>query len=78
MSAADSDPRAWRALDCDGKPVVVHVGDGSAWLTVGTETARLDAVTAMRLGGRLNGAGQRALSGIKAARAAQRPANPEG
>jgi hypothetical protein len=74
-SAAD-DPRAFRAIDCDGKPVIIYVGEGSAWLMIGGELARLDAVTAMKLGGRLNGAGQRCLGAIKAARAAaERPAS---
>jgi hypothetical protein len=58
---ASADPHAWRAADADGKPLAVFVGDGSVWVRVGGELARLDAATARHLGGRLMGAGQRKL-----------------
>ena len=61
MSAAGSDPRAYRMADADGKPLAVFVGgDGKVWLDVHGEVARLDPVEAMRLGGHLGGAGKRA------------------
>lgn len=56
-----ADPRAYRVADADGKPIAVFVGEGSVWLAVGGELARLGPVEAMRLGGRLGGAGNRAL-----------------
>jgi hypothetical protein len=63
----DQDPlagdlRAFRTADADGLPVSCGVDcDGNVWLIVHGHAARLDVTTAMRLGGRLNGAGQRAV-----------------
>jgi hypothetical protein len=63
VTAADpaADPRAFRVADANGKPLAVFTGDGSAWLMVGAELARLDAGTARKLGARLMGAGHRFL-----------------
>lgn len=59
---ASADPRAFRMADSDGKPLAVFTdGEGSVWLDVHGELARLDRVQAMKLGGRLGGAAQRAL-----------------
>jgi hypothetical protein len=67
-----SDPRAYRAVDVDGQAVECGIGDdGLVWLVVGGTVARLGAGAAMHLGGRLNGAGQRAVHALKVARAAQ-------
>lgn len=61
MSPIDGDPRAYWTLDADGLPVACGVdGEGHVWLLVHGTVARLDITTALKLGGRLNGAGQRA------------------
>jgi GntR family transcriptional regulator len=60
---ASADPRAFRIADADGKPLAAFVGDdGYVWLDVHGELARLDPASAMKFGGRLGGAGKRALS----------------
>lgn len=54
-----ADPRAWRTADADGKPITVFIGDGSVWLDVNGELARLGGTEAMSLGGRIGGAARR-------------------
>lgn len=77
---AAEDPRAFRMADADGKPLAVFVGDGSAWLDVHGELARLGRVQAEKLGGRLSGAAQRALGRPRAAAPPddRAPINPRG
>lgn len=59
---ASVDPRAYRTQDADGRPVAVFTdGEGSVWLDVHGELARLGEAAAMKLGGRLGGAARRTL-----------------
>jgi hypothetical protein len=59
---SSADPRAYRTADADGRPLAVFIdGNGNVWLDVHGELARLEPVAAMRLGGKLGGAGQRSF-----------------
>lgn len=62
MSGPGDDPRAYRMTDADGEAIEVWVDSGEVWLAVHGWEARLEPVQAMKLGGHINGAGQRTVA----------------